>query len=982
MPNGMLPDNRLTDQWYGWNVAVGGVGSKGATAAIIDHYSFTRPILYVYDQINHNDYDPTNDTWLLRNPLQAPMPPIQYEPGVSSMFGYALDIAGDTIVVANPSENLRDTAHEGCLEPLDGAAYIYHRLEDGSWANIDRLEPPEYPDCYEWEPPFPYIYGRVQFAIDVATDGDNVAVVGTLYQQLASHSEEVWYHGYKAYVFDRFGVLQDFLEPFADVPTPHENVNVGFYDYQQYDRRSVALSDGVLAFGVPFDLETDLWTGSVYVSRQPAWGMVEQVLSDQSFTETWFGFSVALDGNWMLVGAPFDNEAAAGAGAVFSFYYNGTQWVQTQKIAPPSGLANEYLGWHIKMSGDTALLDCWASSKLHVYRRVPHNAPSYDQWVLENSLPMTATTEWTSGAEGWWDVFQRSGESQNPDNVILIGDWLDDDDIVTDAGKVDVYQPCKDTDADGLCDSWEEAQAIPTEMDGVFCDLPGANPLRKDLYIEIDRMPGIDFDAGMLDEAQAAFANAPVKNPDDFHPTVPPQDDGINLHIVFDDDTIPYESSYHNDFEQRFHQDKQAWFGTSDERIDDPPGRAEAIRTAKLKAYRYCILVDEFEPDSTYGDSVCGRAERPGDDMVLAMGAIKGELVYVHWRDVSRIFMHELGHNLGLGHGGDDAINYKPNYVSVMNYGFGRLEYFRDDPSTPENELLENVRLDYSREGSAGGMITLDEMWLDETAGLHSSTYANVLTFFGAPDETNPNARKIVRVPLDTPSVDWDWDGVWIETETWADLNWLGSDYPGPEAQPSPDQELPPNDDWYDIKENLPIRGDGDFRSGISNTIGGLEISEEIIAWLDENVPMYRNYAPADFNKDIKVDADDFDVFLMTFGYSDGDSKYNASADYDSDSTVTFVDYQAWLGYYRAYLQNQQAPAPTQALGDFNTDADVDLADFGYFQRCFTGPNGEMYEGCADADLDHDGDVDMSDFGYFQRCVSGPGQPLDIGCKY
>jgi hypothetical protein len=31
-------------------------------------------------------------------------------------------------------------------------------------------------------------------------------------------------------------------------------------------------------------------------------------------------------------------------------------------------------------------------------------------------------------------------------------------------------------------------------------------------------------------------------------------------------------------------------------------------------------------------------------------------------------FMHEIGHNFGLLHGGGDNITYKPNYVSVMNY--------------------------------------------------------------------------------------------------------------------------------------------------------------------------------------------------------------------------------------------------------------------------------------------------------------------------
>ena len=32
--------------------------------------------------------------------------------------------------------------------------------------------------------------------------------------------------------------------------------------------------------------------------------------------------------------------------------------------------------------------------------------------------------------------------------------------------------------------------------------------------------------------------------------------------------------------------------------------------------------------------------------------------------------MHELGHNLGLEHGGHDRVNCKPNYLSVMNYAF------------------------------------------------------------------------------------------------------------------------------------------------------------------------------------------------------------------------------------------------------------------------------------------------------------------------
>ena len=33
-------------------------------------------------------------------------------------------------------------------------------------------------------------------------------------------------------------------------------------------------------------------------------------------------------------------------------------------------------------------------------------------------------------------------------------------------------------------------------------------------------------------------------------------------------------------------------------------------------------------------------------------------------------FAHELGHNLGLRHGGSEDINYKSNHLSIMNYFF------------------------------------------------------------------------------------------------------------------------------------------------------------------------------------------------------------------------------------------------------------------------------------------------------------------------
>jgi len=59
--------------------------------------------------------------------------------------------------------------------------------------------------------------------------------------------------------------------------------------------------------------------------------------------------------------------------------------------------------------------------------------------------------------------------------------------------------------------------------------------------------------------------------------------------------------------------------------------------------------------------------------------------------------------------------------------------------------------------------------------------------------------------------------------------------------------------------------------------------------------------------------------------------------------------------------------------GDADTDCDVDLADFGIFQRCFTGPDGApIGPDCRMLDFDGDEDVDLDDYAQFHAAITGP----------
>ncbi|NLE60527.1 MAG: hypothetical protein GX616_19450 [Planctomycetes bacterium] len=88
---------------------------------------------------------------------------------------------------------------------------------------------------------------------------------------------------------------------------------------------------------------------------------------------------------------------------------------------------------------------------------------------------------------------------------------------------------------------------------------------------------------------------------------------------------------------------------------------------------------------------------------------------------------------------------------------------------------------------------------------------------------------------------------------------------------------------------------------------------------------------------------------------------------------------------------------PVSVGPDLNCDQHVDGDDLDIFEACATGPGvplnpaalPEPAPGCTlmpdgnghvTADFDSDGDVDMADFAVFQRCWSGEGEFVNMAC--
>jgi len=167
------------------------------------------------------------------------------------------------------------------------------------------------------------------------------------------------------------------------------------------------------------------------------------------------------------------------------------------------------------------------------------------------------------------------------------------------------------------------------------------------------------------------------------------------------------------------------------------------LKTANMDIARKQIFHYVVMGGSQMGNGSCGSSglgEVNGNDFIVTLGGCGfASASNSNINAQASTLMHELGHNLGLRHGGDVNDNYKPNYASIMNY----LYSFKSAPIiTVDNDLMyryEQVAQNGGTCGAAvanhawannlttatfnlsyspGGTASLNELNLDETVGL------------------------------------------------------------------------------------------------------------------------------------------------------------------------------------------------------------------------------------------------------------------------
>ncbi len=234
--------------------------------------------------------------------------------------------------------------------------------------------------------------------------------------------------------------------------------------------------------------------------------------------------------------------------------------------------------------------------------------------------------------------------------------------FATPAGMNDVAPGVVDSDRDGIPDS---AKVQGGTYAGLDFHAMGARPGRRDIFIEVDYMSGNDPGTKPRREALQKLVDAFAEKNIAVHPDV-----GNLYSQSFDVGGFNLGGGNPVALAQCVElATSSAKSSPGCSSFYDYKSRHFDIR--RMLSFHYALFGNSQNINGSAGSS--GVAEIAGNDLIVTLGNYgfstggSSSLNLLINLQASTL-MHELGHNLGLQHGGNEISNYKPNHYSIMNY--------------------------------------------------------------------------------------------------------------------------------------------------------------------------------------------------------------------------------------------------------------------------------------------------------------------------
>ena len=357
--------------------------------------------------------------------------------GVGDFFGHSVSISGNYAIVGAYSEdhNLLGNGYSSTA----GAAYIFENVA-GVWTQTQKLIASDREEAD-------------QFGIVVDIEG-NYAVIGAHHDDEDAKGADSMQNAGSAYIFKNTAGNWTQLQKIVATDRGSED-KFG---------SAVGISGDYVVIGAHFESEDEnggnkLWySGSAYIFKNMSdnWTPVKKIVASDRATSDEFGISVAISGDYLIVGAYAEDEDASGnnsfngAGSAYIFKNNAGNWVQLNKIVASDRSFVDRFGEAVDISGDYAIVGAYFESQ---------DASGGNTLTTSGSAYIFKNT-----AGSWKQVNKlvasdRSAEDRFGEavaisgNYAMVGAWNEDEDAngsvtLNDAGSVYIYKNAVSTGVD------------------------------------------------------------------------------------------------------------------------------------------------------------------------------------------------------------------------------------------------------------------------------------------------------------------------------------------------------------------------------------------------------------------------------------------------------------------------------------------------------------------------------------------------------
>ena len=349
----------------------------------------------------------------------------------NKFFGFDVSVYEDVALVGAWGDN--DNGD------FSGSAYIF-RWDGTTWNEEQKLTPSD-------GATFDF------FGIDVSAHGD-VALVGSFWDDDNDTNSG------SAYVFRWDG---NFWNEEQKLTASDGTRSDGF-------GWAVALDANIALIGAPCWSITnecfisglnggDDYSGSAYVFRYDGknWVEEQQLTPSDGVHEGHFGYAVSVYDDVALVGAEYDTENGFDSGAAYVFRWDGTSWIEEQKLTPSDATTGDVFGRDVSVYEDIAIVSAPGNDD--------NGADSGAAYIFEwDGSTWNEEQKLTASDAGEGDMF--GGAVSVHGDIKLVGARSDDDNGDF-SGSAYVYSP-----------KVVPVEPAPNDPPNAVLDVPQPNPAR------------------------------------------------------------------------------------------------------------------------------------------------------------------------------------------------------------------------------------------------------------------------------------------------------------------------------------------------------------------------------------------------------------------------------------------------------------------------------------------------------------------------